>query len=139
VTEDDPLGRALRVVGARWSLLVVHELLSRGPLRFADLRSALRGISPNTLSLRLRALTEDGVVTRRLLPPPAASWVYEVTDHGRRLSPAIEVLTDWGRATAAGDVDRQPPHAAAGRRNQGALAAPGPSLERDTRTVEGLS
>jgi DNA-binding HxlR family transcriptional regulator len=92
-----PIARALDVVGERWALLVVRELLL-GPQRFSDLRLALPGASTNMLSDRLRELADNGVVSRRRLPPPAASVVYELTERGRELTPTLEALGAWGAA-----------------------------------------
>ncbi|MFF5175138.1 winged helix-turn-helix transcriptional regulator [Micromonospora sp. NPDC000089] len=89
------IARALDVVGERWALLVVRELLL-GPRRFADLRRALPGASPNMLTDRLRELEGRDVVRRRRLPPPAASAVYELTDSGRDLEPVLAALGGWG-------------------------------------------
>ena len=90
-----PLARALDVVGERWALIVVRELLF-GPRRFSDLRRALPGASTNMLTDRLRELADHGVVSQRRLPAPAASAVYELTEHGRALMPALEALGAWG-------------------------------------------
>jgi len=97
---DDPCGlaRALDLVGERWALLVVRELLL-GPKRFADLRRGLPGLSQNVLSQRLRELEEAAVVTRRRLEPPASTWAYELTAHGRALEPALVALSAWGSRT----------------------------------------
>jgi DNA-binding HxlR family transcriptional regulator len=92
-----PIARALDVVGERWALLVVRELLF-GPQRFSDLRGALPGVSSNLLTDRLRELEARGVVHRRSLPPPAASSVYELTDRGHRLEPVLDALGEWGAA-----------------------------------------
>lgn len=89
------IARALDVVGERWAILVVRELLL-GPRRFADLRTGLPNISSNLLADRLRELTERDVLQRRKLGAPAASWVYELTDRGRRLEPILIALGDWG-------------------------------------------
>jgi DNA-binding HxlR family transcriptional regulator/putative sterol carrier protein len=86
---------ALDLVGERWALLVVRELLL-GPKRFTDLRAGLPHASPNVLSERLRGLEEAGVVRRRRLPPPAGSWVYELTDWGSQLEPVVTQLGAWG-------------------------------------------
>ncbi len=86
---------ALDLVGERWTLLVVRELLL-GPKRFTDLRAGLPGASPNVLAQRLRELERAGVVRRRKLPPPAASRVYELTDWGLELEPVIIGLGRWG-------------------------------------------
>jgi DNA-binding HxlR family transcriptional regulator len=86
---------ALDLVGERWALLVVRELLL-GPRRFTDLRAGLPHASPNILSERLRELEQAGVVHRRKLPPPAASQVYELTAWGRELEPVVTQLGAWG-------------------------------------------
>ncbi len=86
---------ALDLVGERWALLVVRELLL-GPKRFTDLRAGLPGASPNVLAQRLRELERAGVVRRRKLPPPAGSRVYELTDWGLELEPVITQLGRWG-------------------------------------------
>jgi DNA-binding HxlR family transcriptional regulator len=90
-----PVAHALGLVGERWSLLVIHELM-RGPKRYTDLVERLPGIGTNILAARLRDLEAHGVVTRRKLPPPAASRVYELTEYGRALRPAIRELALWG-------------------------------------------
>ena len=86
---------ALDLIGERWALLVVRELLL-GPKRFTDLRAGLPSVSPNVLAQRLRELERAGVVRRRKLPPPAASRVYELTDWGMELEPVIIRLGRWG-------------------------------------------
>jgi DNA-binding HxlR family transcriptional regulator len=96
-TYDDgcAAAHALDLVGERWALLVVRELLL-GPKRFTDLRAGLPGASPNVLSQRLRELEGAGIVRRRKLPPPAASRVYELTGWGEELEPVIIRLGRWG-------------------------------------------
>lgn len=89
------IARALDVVGERWALLVVRELLL-GPQRFTDLRHALPGASSNLLADRLRELDTRGVIHRRRLSPPAGSWVYELTGWGRELEPIVLALGSWG-------------------------------------------
>lgn len=86
---------ALDLVGERWALLVVRELLL-GPKRFTDLRVGLPHASSNILSERLRDLEQGAVIQRRKLPPPAASWVYELTEWGRELEPIVTKLGAWG-------------------------------------------
>src|SRR5436190_3201843 len=86
---------ALDLVGDRWALLVVRELLL-GPKRFTDLRRGIRHASPNVLAQRLRDLEEVGVVRRRKLPPPAASMVYELTEWGMELEPVVLALGRFG-------------------------------------------
>jgi DNA-binding HxlR family transcriptional regulator len=89
------IARALDVVGERWALLVVRELLL-GPQRFSDLRHALPNASSNLIADRLRELEGRGVIDRRKLPAPASSWVYELTAWGRDLEPILLALGDWG-------------------------------------------
>jgi DNA-binding HxlR family transcriptional regulator len=89
------IARALDVVGERWALLVVRELLL-GPQRFLDLRRALPGASSNLLTDRLRELEAREVIRRRRLEPPAGSWVYELTGWGRELEPILLALGGWG-------------------------------------------
>jgi DNA-binding HxlR family transcriptional regulator len=93
------IARALDLVGERWTLLVVRELVL-GPKRFTDLRAGLPGVSADVLSQRLRELEAAGVVVRRTLSPPAAARVYELTDWGRELQPALHALGRWGSQTA---------------------------------------
>jgi DNA-binding HxlR family transcriptional regulator len=96
-TYDDgcAAAHALDLVGERWALLVVRELLL-GPKRFTDLKSGLPHASPNVLAQRLRDLEAAGVVRRGKLPPPAASRIYELTAWGRDLEPVIIALGRWG-------------------------------------------
>jgi len=96
-TYDDACAaaHALDLIGERWALLVVRELLL-GPKRFTDLRAGLPGASPNVLAQRLRELERARVVRRRKLPPPAASRVYELTEWGEELEPVIISLGRWG-------------------------------------------
>jgi DNA-binding HxlR family transcriptional regulator/putative sterol carrier protein len=88
------IARALDVVGERWALLVVRELLL-GPKRYTDLRRGLPNASPNVLSERLRELERAGVVQRRKLPPPAGSRVYELTEWGLELEGLVISLGRW--------------------------------------------
>ena len=88
------LSHALELVGERWAVLVLREL-TYGPKRFTDIRAGLPAASPNVLSQRLRELEGHGIVRRRTLAPPAASKVYELTDWGRELEPALRSLGAW--------------------------------------------
>ena len=89
------IARALDLIGERWALLVVRELLL-GPKRFTDLRDGLPHVSPDVLSQRLRELERDGIVVRRKLAPPAGSRVYELTDRGLELEPVVLALGRFG-------------------------------------------
>ena len=88
------IAHASDLLGQRWALLVIRELLL-GPKRFTDLRAGIPDISPNVLGQRLRELEESGIVRRRKLAPPAAAQVYELTEWGRELEPAILSLGRW--------------------------------------------
>jgi DNA-binding HxlR family transcriptional regulator len=90
-----PVAHALVLVGERWALLIVRELM-HGPKRYTDLAEHLPGIGTNILASRLRDLEACGVVAKRTLPPPAASRVYELTDYGRGLRPVMRELALWG-------------------------------------------
>jgi DNA-binding HxlR family transcriptional regulator len=89
------LAYALDAVGERWTLLIIRELLT-GPRRFTDLIDGLPGISTNLLSERLKRLEQHGITNRRVLPPPAASTVYELTPFGQALENAVLELGRWG-------------------------------------------
>jgi DNA-binding HxlR family transcriptional regulator len=91
------VARALDLVGDRWALLVIRELLL-GPKRFTDLRAGLPRIQPDVLSTRLRELEQHGIVEPEPLPPPASTRAYELTSRGRELEPVILALGQWGSA-----------------------------------------
>jgi|SRR4051794_30332302 DNA-binding HxlR family transcriptional regulator/putative sterol carrier protein len=90
-----PAARALDLVGERWTLLIVRELLS-GPKRYTDLQDGLSGIGPNVLAGRLRSLEDAALIEKRRLPPPAASTVYVLTELGSGLRPVLLGLVHWG-------------------------------------------
>ncbi|AOR31333.1 transcriptional regulator [Streptomyces fodineus] len=87
--------RALDLVGDRWTLLIVRELLA-GPRRYTDLHADLPGVSTDVLASRLKDMERDGLATRRRLPPPGAAYVYELTARGRQLLPVLQALGRWG-------------------------------------------
>ena len=103
------VARALDLVGERWTLLVIRELIL-GPKRFTDLAEGLPGISSSLLGARLREMERVGVVARRRLPPPAASMVYELTPSGKALEEPLRALARWGarfgRERAPSDISR---------------------------------
>jgi DNA-binding HxlR family transcriptional regulator len=92
-----PLSRALDVVGERWALLIVRELLA-GPRRYTDLHADLPGISTDVLAARLKEMERDGLVTRHRLGPPAVATVYELTPRGHGLLATLTALAGWGTA-----------------------------------------
>jgi len=113
------VARALDVVGERWTLLLVRELLT-GPKRFKDLLVGLPGIGTNLLAGRLKALEEDGILRRATLPPPAGSKVYELTELGRSLEPVVVELSRWGSrllGAPRGEDDLRPAWAAVALRS----------------------
>jgi DNA-binding HxlR family transcriptional regulator len=90
-----PIARALDVLGDRWTLLILRELVV-GEQRFTDLRGHLPGIAPTVLTQRLRAMSDQGLVTTKELPPPAARTVYTLSDRGRSAIPVLTALARWG-------------------------------------------
>ncbi|MGW2342220.1 winged helix-turn-helix transcriptional regulator [Streptomyces sp. NPDC001661] len=87
--------RALDVVGDRWTLLIVRELLA-GARRYTDLHADLPGVSTDMLATRLKGMERDGIAERRRLPAPASVYVYELTPRGRGLLPVLQALGEWG-------------------------------------------
>lgn len=96
------VARSLDVIGERWALLIVRELLL-GPKRFNDLLAGLAGASPNVISQRLRQLADHGVIRQRDLGPPARVRLYELTDWGRELEPVVLHLGQWGTRAPLSD------------------------------------
>jgi DNA-binding HxlR family transcriptional regulator len=96
-----PVARTLDIVGERWTMLIVRDLVMSGPRKFQDFEQSLRGISPNTLSARLKRLEDAGIVERRFYEqhPPRAEYV--LTVRGRELGPVLKALFDWGRKNTA--------------------------------------
>lgn len=90
-----PLAKALDVVGERWTLLVVRELME-GAKRYTDLLAGLPGISTDMLATRLKEMEHAQLIVRRTLPAPAASQVYELTPRSRELEPALMALVRFG-------------------------------------------
>jgi DNA-binding HxlR family transcriptional regulator len=92
-----PVERAAKIVGGRWTALIMRDLLLNDRRRYQDFIESLHGIPPNTLSDRLKMLEENGIVERRLYDqhPPRAD--YMLTDKGRELGPIIRAMRDWGK------------------------------------------
>ena len=92
-----PIARSLTVIGDRWTILILRDLVRLGPRKFQDFERSLNGISPNTLSVRLKRLEEAGVVERRFYEqhPPRAEYV--LTDLGKELRPVLKALFEWGQ------------------------------------------
>src|SRR5580698_10924376 len=90
------IARGLDIVGDRWTLLIVRELLLQGPCRFTDLKRGLPGIATNLLSTRLKELEEAGLISREDAPPPVATALYRLTPNGAALQPVLQALGIWG-------------------------------------------
>jgi DNA-binding HxlR family transcriptional regulator len=90
------VAKALDLVGDRWTLLIVRELLAQGPSRYTDLRNGLPGIATNLLAERLRELERAGIVAREEAPPPVATALFSLTTRGAQLKPVIDELGRWG-------------------------------------------
>ncbi|MGO8953909.1 MAG: winged helix-turn-helix transcriptional regulator [Rhodomicrobium sp.] len=91
-----PVARTLDIIGERWTILIVRDLLLHGPRKFQDFEASLKGISPNTLSARLKRLEEFGIVERHFYEqhPPRAE--YRLTEKGRALGPVVQAMRDFG-------------------------------------------
>ena len=96
IEDNCPVCATADVIGGKWTLLVIRDLAS-GPTRFCELERSLEGISPRTLSLRLKALEECGVLERRMYPEVPPRVEYALTDKGRALTPLIEDMRRYGR------------------------------------------
>jgi DNA-binding HxlR family transcriptional regulator len=90
------VARALDVIGDRWTLLIIRELLLRGASRYTDLKNGLPGIATNLLADRLRELESAGLVTREEAPPPVATTLVRLTEAGAELEPVVRALGSWG-------------------------------------------
>src|ERR1041384_6890848 len=90
------VARALDVIGDRWTLLIVRELLIRGPSRYTDLQYGLPGVATNLLAARLRELEVEGIVTKELAPPPVATTLFRLTPRGEALESVLVALGKWG-------------------------------------------
>ncbi len=99
-----PVCRTAEIVCGKWTLLVIRDL-AEGRSRFCELERSLQGISPRTLSLRLRALEEEGIVERQTFPEVPPRVEYALTTKGRALVPLIEDMRTYGREWLCGDVD----------------------------------
>jgi DNA-binding HxlR family transcriptional regulator len=92
-----PVARTLEIIGERWTILILRDLVVEGPRKFQDFLASLSGISPNTLSARLKTLEDSGIIERRFYEdhPPRAEYV--LTEKGRDLRPVLRTLRDWGQ------------------------------------------
>jgi DNA-binding HxlR family transcriptional regulator len=98
------IAKALDVIGDRWTLLIIRELLIRGACRYTDLRNGLPGIATNLLADRIRELEAAGLVRREEAPPPVATTLVHLTESGRELEPVLKALGWWGIRFMAQDA-----------------------------------
>jgi DNA-binding HxlR family transcriptional regulator len=93
-----PIARTLDIIGDRWTILILRDLVLEGPRKFQDLEQSLKGISPNTLSARIKTLEQHGIIVRKFYEkhPPRAEYV--LTEKGKALGPVLKSLREWGQA-----------------------------------------
>jgi len=91
-----PVARTLDLIGERWTILLLRDLLLEGPRRFVDFQASLPGVAPNTLSARLKALEDNGLVQRALYSERPPRVEYILTDKGKSLGPVVRAMRDWG-------------------------------------------
>jgi len=94
---DCPVARTLDLIGERWTILMLRDLLLLGPRRFQDFQDSLSGVAPNTLSARLKALEDNDLVRRELYSDRPPRMEYVLTDKGKSLSPVVKAMRDWGQ------------------------------------------
>jgi DNA-binding HxlR family transcriptional regulator len=92
-----PVARTLELIGERWAILILRDLLLHGPRRYQDLQESLAGAAPNTLSARLKAMEASGLIERKLYSEHPPRLEYHLTEKGRSLGPIVRSLRDWGR------------------------------------------
>jgi DNA-binding HxlR family transcriptional regulator len=95
--DDCPVARTLDLVGERWTILLLRDLLLHGPRRFQDFQTSLPGAAPNILSARLKAMEDNGLVERSLYSERPPRMQYVLTDKGRSLGPIVRAMREWGR------------------------------------------
>jgi DNA-binding HxlR family transcriptional regulator len=99
------VAKALDVIGDRWTMLVIRELLLQGPCRYTDLKNGLPGIASNLLADRLRELEAAGLIRREEAPPPVATTLFHLTESGNELRPVLDALGTWGLRYMAEPAD----------------------------------
>src|SRR5262245_48471095 len=92
-----PIAQALDVIGERWTILLLRDLLLHGPRRFQDFQESLSGVAPNTLSARLKSMEANGLITRRLYSDHPPRLEYHLTEKGKSLGPLLKALREWGQ------------------------------------------
>jgi DNA-binding HxlR family transcriptional regulator len=92
-----PVARALDIIGERWTILLLRDLFLQGPRRFQDFQESLAGVAPNTLSARLKAMEEQGLIARRAYSDHPPRLEYHLTAKGKSLGRVLKALRDWGQ------------------------------------------
>ena len=92
-----PVARTLDLIGERWTILILRDLLLQGPRRYQDFQESLAGIAPNTLSARLKDMEARGLISRRLYSEHPPRLEYRLTEKGKSLGPILKVLREWGQ------------------------------------------
>jgi DNA-binding HxlR family transcriptional regulator len=92
-----PVARTLDLIGERWTVLILRDLLLKGARRFQDFQESLAGVAPNTLSARLKEMEGDGLITRRLYSEHPPRLEYHLTERGKSLGPVLKALREWGQ------------------------------------------
>jgi len=93
---DCPVARTLDLIGERWTILLLRDLLLQGPRRFQDFQASLPGVAPNILSARLKAMEEGGLIGRQLYSERPPRVEYLLTDKGKSLGPIVKAMREWG-------------------------------------------
>lgn len=93
---DCPVARTLDLIGERWTILLLRDLLLLGPRRFQDFQESLPGVAPNTLSARLKELEASGLIFRQFYSDHPPRVEYVLTDKGKSLGPVVKAMRDWG-------------------------------------------
>jgi DNA-binding HxlR family transcriptional regulator len=94
--DDCAVARTLDLIGERWTILLLRDLLLHGPRRFQDFQASLPGVSPNILSARLKSMEDNGLVRRSLYSERPPRLEYGLTDKGKSLGPIVKAMRDWG-------------------------------------------
>ena len=95
--QECPVAKALDIIGERWSLLIIRDLLLKGPQKFQQLQDSLEGIASNTLSARIKLLEKKGIIAGRLYETHPPRLEYFLTEPGKALGPVLKSLYDWGK------------------------------------------
>ena len=95
-----PVARTLDVIGERWTMLILRDLLRHGPRRYQDFQDSLAGAAPNTLSARLKAMEAEGLIERKLYSEHPPRLEYHLTEKGKSLGPVLRALRSWGQEHA---------------------------------------